>query len=297
MKDWFPHDYNAASDAKVRSLIRRHGATGYGLYWHLVEIMHAEKAMHSSVAIDALIIGLNEDEQTVTAVLKTLQMLELIRADDNDVLTIQRVTRNLSERESISERRQKAAAKRWRSEDKQPNLDANAMHMHSKCNANAMQVQSNCNANTIHNNTDKIVSNTIVRATTQSSEIAWYLATNSNDTVAITAEQVQRWQALYPAVDVMQSLRSMAGWLEANPTRRKTKRGMLKFVNNWLQRDQDKPNAQRTITQRANGDRAMGDGFDYATEIVAERQRIQQQALPGPMVNRSLVAAEVRPEN
>ena len=297
MKEWFPHDYNAASDAKIRSLIRRHCATGYGLYWHLVEMMHTEKAMHSSVAIDALIIGMNEDEDTVTAVLKTLQMLELVVANDNDVISIQRVTRNLSERESISERRAKAAGKRWRSDDKKPKTDANAEQMQSKCNANAMHVQCKSNANTIHNSTDKIVSNTIVRATTETPVVLWYLATNSNDMVAITAEQVKRWKELYPAVDVMQSLRNMAGWLEANPTRRKTKRGMLKFVNNWLQREQDKPNAQRTITQRANGDRAMGDGFDYAAEIVAERQRIQQQALPGPMVNRSLVAAEVRPEN
>lgn len=297
MKEWFTHDYNASSDAKVRSLIRRHGATGYGLYWHLVEIMHTEKSVHRSVAIDALVIGMNEDEETVTAVLNTLEMLELVEAANNDVLTIQRVTRNLSEREQISDRRQKAAAKRWRSEDKKPNLDANAMHVHSTSNANAMQVQCNSNANTLHNNTDYTVSNTIVRATTQTTEIAWYLATNSNDSVAITTEQVERWQTLYPNVDVMQSLRSMAGWLEANPTRRKTKRGMLKFVNNWLQREQDKPNGQRTITQRTNGDRAMGDGFDYATELVAERQRLQQHALPQPMVNRSLVASEVRPEN
>ena len=138
MKDWFPHDYNAASDAKIRSLIRRHGATGYGLYWHLVEMMHAEKSMHSSVAIYARIIGMNEDEDTVTAVIKTLQMLELVVANDHDVISIQRVTRNLSERESISERRQKAAAKRWRSQDKEPNVNPNAEQMQSNCNANAM---------------------------------------------------------------------------------------------------------------------------------------------------------------
>lgn len=297
MKEWFPHDYNAASDAKIRSLIRRHGATGYGLYWHLVEIMHTEQSLPKAVAIDALVIGINEDEETVTSFLATMETLQLVSKDGHDIYTIPRVTRNLSERKDISERRSKAAGKRWRSEDKKPKIDANAMQMQSKCNANAMHVQSKCNANTIHNSTDKIVSNTIVRVTTETPVVLWYLATNSNDMVAITAEQVKRWKELYPAVDVMQSLRNMAGWLEANPTRRKTKRGMLKFVNNWLQREQDKPNAQRTITQRANGDRAMGDGFDYATEIVAERQRIQQQALPGPMVSRSLVAAEVRPKN
>ena len=57
---------------------------------------------------------------------------------------------------------------------------------------------------------------------------------------------MDEWSELYPAVDVMQELRKMAGWLDANPSKRKTKRGILRFVNGWLAREQDKG---RTPTQ------------------------------------------------
>ena len=50
---------------------------------------------------------------------------------------------------------------------------------------------------------------------------------------------VQKWAELYPAVDVIQQLRGMRGWLEVNPARRKTKRGIEKFINGWLARAQD----------------------------------------------------------
>ena len=52
--------------------------------------------------------------------------------------------------------------------------------------------------------------------------------------------QVDEWQTLYPAVDVPQALRSMRGWLLANPKKRKTKAGVLRFVTAWLSREQDK---------------------------------------------------------
>lgn len=54
-------------------------------------------------------------------------------------------------------------------------------------------------------------------------------------------DQVQQWVATYPAVDVRQELREIRAWCDANRTRRKTERGVLKFVNAWLAREQDKP--------------------------------------------------------
>lgn len=53
-------------------------------------------------------------------------------------------------------------------------------------------------------------------------------------------EEIGRWRELYPAVDVMQELRKMAGWLEANPSRRKTAKGINSFIVGWLSREQDK---------------------------------------------------------
>lgn len=47
------------------------------------------------------------------------------------------------------------------------------------------------------------------------------------------------WKNLYPAVNVEQELKKMYGWLDANPSKRKTRRGIKKFINSWLTREQD----------------------------------------------------------
>src|SRR5687767_8639401 len=56
--------------------------------------------------------------------------------------------------------------------------------------------------------------------------------------------QIDEWTAAYPAVDVVRQLAAMRQWCLANPTRKKTARGVLAFCNSWLMREQDKPHAQ-----------------------------------------------------
>ena len=66
------------------------------------------------------------------------------------------------------------------------------------------------------------------------------LLLNDKSLYPITFQQVNHWKELYPLVDIMQELRKMVGWIEANPKRRKTKRGILNFINSWLSKTQDK---------------------------------------------------------
>jgi hypothetical protein len=56
----------------------------------------------------------------------------------------------------------------------------------------------------------------------------------------ITQQQIDEWKSLYPAVDVEQEIRKMIGWLNASPDRRKTHKGILRFVNGWLSKTQDR---------------------------------------------------------
>jgi len=56
----------------------------------------------------------------------------------------------------------------------------------------------------------------------------------------ITMSQVSQFQKLYTAVDVESELRKMQGWLLGNPKNRKTARGIMRFITNWLSRAQDK---------------------------------------------------------
>ena len=66
------------------------------------------------------------------------------------------------------------------------------------------------------------------------------LILNDKTEFPIYQDQVDSWVQLYPAVDIMQKLRNMKGWCENNPKKRKTKSGILRFVNGWLSREQNK---------------------------------------------------------
>src|SRR5690606_20298245 len=50
---------------------------------------------------------------------------------------------------------------------------------------------------------------------------------------------VAEWSRAFPAVDIRQQLAAMRQWLLANQTRRKTRRGMRRFIVSWLDRKQN----------------------------------------------------------
>lgn len=53
----------------------------------------------------------------------------------------------------------------------------------------------------------------------------------------IPHSQWQHWQSLFPDVNVAAALGAMRAWSESNPTKRKTRRGVGRFVTAWLTRD------------------------------------------------------------
>lgn len=67
------------------------------------------------------------------------------------------------------------------------------------------------------------------------------LPLNDGSDFPITEKHVAEFTDLYPAVDVMQELRSMRAWAISNPTKKKTKLGVMRFVNAWLSKEQDAP--------------------------------------------------------
>lgn len=75
-------------------------------------------------------------------------------------------------------------------------------------------------------------------------------------TEALFAEYVR----LYPNVDVKQQFNEMRSWCLSNPKKRKTKRGITRFVNSWLGREQDRgyrrhPAGYQQPPQNSYGDR------------------------------------------
>lgn len=82
---------------------------------------------------------------------------------------------------------------------------------------------------------------------TKLSNVFITIITNTKEEYPIEFNLVTQYKELYPNVDVEQELKKMKAWSISNPSKRKTKRGMLNFVNNWLSREQDKPKFNSNI--------------------------------------------------
>lgn len=93
----------------------------------------------------------------------------------------------------------------------------------------------------------------------------------SGEPYPISAADVAEWRKAFPGVDVFQQIGAMRSWLIANPTRRKTLRGMRKFVVSWLDRRQNSaPPEQRATAPPA----ARNVGEFSRNQIMTPRQQI-----------------------
>ncbi len=79
-------------------------------------------------------------------------------------------------------------------------------------------------------------------------------------TEALFAEYVR----LYPNVDVKQQFNVMRSWCLSNPKKKKTRRGITRFVNSWLAREQDK-GYRRTADNSSYQQRQSESGYSQDT--------------------------------
>jgi hypothetical protein len=85
----------------------------------------------------------------------------------------------------------------------------------------------------------------------------------------VLTSHLVEWKQLYPAVDIECQLRKMRGWLLSNPTRKKTRDGINRFINSWLAKEQDN-NHERHPNGSNKHERAASDW--------AERERLELEA-------------------
>src|SRR5665647_3173965 len=57
------------------------------------------------------------------------------------------------------------------------------------------------------------------------------LTLNDKSLYPVKIKPIEEWKILYPNVDVLQEFKKMKGWLDANPKKRKTIRGIQSFIN------------------------------------------------------------------
>lgn len=83
------------------------------------------------------------------------------------------------------------------------------------------------------------------------------LPLNTGEEFPIFQCDLNEFAELYPAVDILQAMRGMRGWLITNPTRRKTKKGIRRFINSWLAKEQDRGGTRGYKTNTQSNSKSM----------------------------------------
>ncbi|MBE6129578.1 MAG: transcriptional regulator [Erysipelotrichaceae bacterium] len=121
--------------------------------------------------------------------------------------------------------------------------DPEAGKITSDINCNQLQsIDINCTRNPIQSNPNPNPNHTLAQSDSPSVLFADVesIPLNTGEEWLPTEKQYAEYCRLYPSVDVKQQFREMRGWCIANPAKRKTKKGIARFVNGWLSRTQDK---------------------------------------------------------
>jgi hypothetical protein len=85
----------------------------------------------------------------------------------------------------------------------------------------------------------------------------------------VEEQHIEEWQNLFPSIDTLAELRKMRAWLLANPKRRKTRTGIMRFCFSWLSKRQDnlgKKSITASKTNVNNGFHHSGDDTRYTKE-------------------------------
>ena len=259
---YFSHDANAHDDNKLRVILCDYGYAGYGLYWLAIETMRQEPNVSmpmNDITYKTLRSHSPKDEINIPAFIQDCITVGLFEIDDDGCFFSRSLRNRVEQAMEISKKRADAAksSSRNRSKEKLPsNQDAND----SICNANAEQMQSkaeqpssehpakavkdkgkdkdkDATKNTSYSSSSEHFAS---EASEQDEPAFIFLPLNDGTEYAVKYDKLQEWKNLYPAVDAEQALRNMRGWLLANQVKRKTKKGIERFINSWLSKEQDK---------------------------------------------------------
>lgn len=110
IKHYFPHDFNARNDDDIEAMLLDYRATGYGLYWGIVERLHEDEnhvelndRFYKAVAKQFM-----EDPDKVKTFIHDCVVKYFLFELNGDTLTCARVGRNIDKRSSISKERSEA---------------------------------------------------------------------------------------------------------------------------------------------------------------------------------------------
>ena len=288
-KRYFSHDSDAFLDSRIIKMRAKLGLAGYGAYWMIIERLRTADQYQLETDYEVLAFISNDEPELFRSVVEDFDLFEFSEDDGQTYFYSASLRRRMMKMEDIIEKRREAGRKgaeaRWQTDGNTDPLSeqeddismANAIpiakQMPYDCHSTALAKNGKLNKTKLNQtklnktkaNNTKELSTEPSRDASMQEPVFIKLPLNDGTEHLVTEKDLQRYAELYPAVDIKQDLRNMAGWLEANPTKRKTKNGVRRFITNWLAR-----------TQNAGGSKGNGQSGGRQGPYVSERDRIKE---------------------
>ncbi|MCC8125707.1 MAG: phage replisome organizer N-terminal domain-containing protein [Akkermansia sp.] len=274
--DWF-------GSKTVKKLRRIAGGDTYVIIYlkmQLLSLKSEGKLFYEGIEetlAEELALELDEDPENVRVTLSYLQNCGLMEAASADEYMLTEVPSLIGGESESAERVRKS-----RNNKNKKLVEEKALH----CNADVTECNAlvtECNADVTERrdredieidkreeNREKREDTCAERAPAPEPEPIMTLPLNTGEEYPIFESDIREFAELYPAVDVMQAMRGMRGWCMTNPARRKTKRGIRRFINSWLAREQDKGGRTGTLNLTQNQSRQNSSTVEQFAQMARE---------------------------
>ena len=248
---YFPEDTNRRNDFKIMDLLNEYGPLGYTIYDFCLQYIY-ENGYYIDVPRHQLVLMLIKDigakwVKNKDLVWQVIDYCAEIGLFDNALLQQNIMTSvGIQRRYDLATVRNKVdKTKHWLLDDFQKQKSEVVNITVSKNPDFATEtpetatetphIKEKINKRKINNN----LAPSSAKADPDAADEFIKLPLNDKSFYSVPLSDVEHFKELYPAVNVEQELRSMLGWLEANPRRRKTRSGIKAFITKWLSKTQN----------------------------------------------------------
>jgi|GEM_PF-3004874 len=235
---YFSHDYNTRSDKKVKKLIAKHGFTGYGVFWAIIEDLY-NNDNRLDYDLELLAFDLRVEEDFVKSIIEDFDLFVV----EGEFFYSNSIEKRIQKRAERSEKARENANKRWGNKEIEESEDGEE----TNGNATAMQPHSNNDATAMPNDAIlKDIKGKDIKGKSNSSnstKSGFILRVRKGKSkkpsdFEIDIGVLERIKGRFPDVTdeiIKQEITKMELWTEEKPVSRlPTDKGITRFITNWL---------------------------------------------------------------
>jgi hypothetical protein len=105
---YFSHDYNCRNDEKIKRLLRKHGMSGYGIFWSIVEDLY-NNSNQLMLDYEGIAYDLRSDIDTIKSIINDFDLFMI----EDDIFGSKSIENRIQERSEKSSKARTSALSKW----------------------------------------------------------------------------------------------------------------------------------------------------------------------------------------